>query len=242
MRSRPGNGMTMIRQYAVLLLACATPLSAQIPAVPPPGMNGPLAQINPGYASSSASQGNQAPPILQGMCWGPCKETAYLAMLASAPNLTRDQAARMSEVELGIHQVVGEPALQPMIDINPRWLISAQTLKPLLESEARPRLVDSRSGKDDDGRRILGAFSLPLPLATGSVKAFLPDPNALVVVYGNDEKTMSVVGVAAELRRLGYANVLELREGLAGWQNVGGEILVPEGSQNQGQASATAAE
>ncbi len=233
--------MTIVRRCAVLVLAGALPAFAQVPPIPSAMMKGPLAQVSPGYASS-ASAGNQALSLLQGMCWGPCKETAYLAMLASSPALTRDQAARMSESELGIHQVMSDQALQPMIDTNPRWLISAQTLKPLLQSEARPRLVDSRSGSDDDGRRILGAFCLPLPLASGSVKAFLPDPNALVVVYGNDEKTMSVVGVAAELRRLGYANVLELREGLVGWQNIGGDILVPDGYQPPVPASAPAVE
>ncbi len=226
-----GNGFTGVALFAFFLVSTGLHhAQGQAPT-------GPLAIINPGYASTPASGSEHPGSILKGMCWGPCKENAYLALLASDPNLTRDQVGKMSEADLGAHSVGAMPSNQPFVELNPQWLISAATLKPLMQNASRPFLVDSRSGPDDDGRRILGAFCIPLPLASEAVKTYLPDIKALVVVYGNDEKSMSVIGVAAELRRRGYAHVLELREGLAGWQAAGGEIIIPEGYRSPPTAS-----
>jgi|GEM_PF-1719713 len=228
------NDLKGIALFALFFLYSASSLHGQSPM-----SVGPLAVMNPGYASTHASGSEKMGPLPEGMCWGTCKETAYLALLASYPTLTREQAGKMSEADLGVHSAGTLADNLPLVEINPQWLISAATLKPLMQGGARPFLVDSRSGPDDDGRRILGAFCVPLPLASEAVKTYLPDKKALVVVYGNDEKTMSVIGVAAELRRLGYSSVLELREGLAGWQTAGGEIIVPDGYQDRPIASET---
>ena len=67
---------------------------------------------------------------------------------------------------------------------------------------------------------------MQLPLATETLQAVLPDRNGMVVVFGNDEKTMAVADVAAELRRRGYTNVLEFKEGLKGWIEKGGNTIV----------------
>ncbi|MBP7632990.1 hypothetical protein KBA41_02385 [Candidatus Ozemobacteraceae bacterium] len=116
---------------------------------------------------------------------------------------------------------------KPDLDLsNPRWAVSVVTLKDLLGLYEKPRLIDARPPAEDTGRSIPEAFPLQLPVATETLQAVLPDRNGMVVVFGNDEKTMAVAEVAAELRRRGYTNVLELKEGLNGWIEKGGETIV----------------
>lgn len=158
-------------------------------------------------------------------CWGPCKESSYLALKAADPKITREAVSKMS----GQGPDAPDPELDKRIkhlDLsNPRWAVSPATLKDLLGMMTKPRLIDARTPSDDDGRSIVGAFPLRLPLATETLLAVLPDKNEMVVVFGNDEKTLEVEQVATELRRQGYGNVLELREGLAGWVAKNGETI-----------------
>lgn len=159
-------------------------------------------------------------------CWGPCKESTYLTLKASNPSITRIKVSEM--FDLG--QTASAPAQTPYtsdLDLsNPQWAVSAGTLKELLGMYAKPRLIDARPPAEDTGRSIPEAFPMQLPLATETLQAVLPDRNGMVVVFGNDEKTMAVADVAAELRRRGYTNVLEFKEGLKGWIEKGGNTIV----------------
>ncbi|HOT26782.1 MAG TPA: rhodanese-like domain-containing protein [Candidatus Ozemobacteraceae bacterium] len=159
-------------------------------------------------------------------CWGPCKESTYLALKATNPSITRFKVSEMFDLGQSASTPTQVP-YRPDLDLsNPRWSISATTLKDLLGMYAKPRLIDARLPAEDTGVSIPEAFPLQLPLATETLQAVLPDKNGMVVVFGNDETTMTVAEVAAELRRLGYANVLEFKEGLKGWIEKGGVTII----------------
>lgn len=159
-------------------------------------------------------------------CWGPCKESTYLTLKASNPSITRIKVSEMFDLGQSASSSTQTP-YRPDLDLsNPQWAVSAGTLKELLGMYAKPRLIDARPPAEDTGRSIPEAFPLQLPIPAETLQAVLPDKNGMVVVFGNDEKTMAVAEVAAELRRLGYTNVLVFKEGLKGWMEKGGETIV----------------
>lgn len=164
--------------------------------------------------------------IPSGVCWGPCKESMYLALRTTNPSVTREDVASMSLPNTYDPDAAPGDQNRRFLDLsNPRWAVSPATLKEMLGMFHAPRLIDARSPAEDNGKSLVGAFPLHIPIATETLQAVLPDKTQIVVVFGNDAGTIAVADVAEELRRLGYANVLELREGIAGWIAANGEIV-----------------
>jgi len=82
-------------------------------------------------------------------------------------------------------------------------------------------ILDARSGKWDDGRRIPGARSLALNAPEDAVSKALPDKEGLVVTYCGGMTCPLSLELAERLERLGYHNVLAYQQGLAGWSEAG---------------------
>jgi rhodanese-related sulfurtransferase len=105
--------------------------------------------------------------------------------------------------------------------------IGIEALAVLIRSGATVVVLDARSGKYDDGRRLPGARSLA-PSATAEEAAkLLPSKDALAVTYCTGVKCPASSALAKQLRTLGYSNVLEFREGIEGWAAAGHQVLQP---------------
>jgi rhodanese-related sulfurtransferase len=97
-------------------------------------------------------------------------------------------------------------------------------LKAMMDAGVKVTLLDARTGKYDDGRRIPGAGSLaPNATAEDAAKA-IPSKEALVVTYCSSTKCPASEMLAAQLKKLGYSNVIKYPEGIAGWAEAGLDV------------------
>jgi len=102
--------------------------------------------------------------------------------------------------------------------------ITTDELKALLDSSTPPIILDARSGKWDDGRRIPGAKSLDASASEEKIAELLPDKNATIVTYCGGVKCPASSQLSERLKKLGYSNVIEYPEGIAGWVEKGNKI------------------
>jgi len=99
--------------------------------------------------------------------------------------------------------------------------IDTEGLKALIASGEAVVIVDARSGKYDDGRRIPGVVSLSADARDETIAQVLPDKNAKVVAYCSNEKCPASANLAKRLVKLGYTNVHKYPHGIAGWTAAG---------------------
>jgi rhodanese-related sulfurtransferase/YHS domain-containing protein len=102
--------------------------------------------------------------------------------------------------------------------------IDTPVLKTLLSSGIPVTILDARSGKYDDGKRIPGARSLTSQAGAEEVQKVIPSKKSLVITYCANLKCPASARLAAHLRKLGYTNVMEYPEGIEGWITAGGEV------------------
>jgi rhodanese-related sulfurtransferase len=106
--------------------------------------------------------------------------------------------------------------------------INPAGLDALLKAKVPVLVFDARSGTFDDGRRIPGAGSLTAKSTAAEVSAAAPDKSALIVTYCSSPKCGASAALAKHLRELGYANVVELPEGIDGWVASGRPVTTPK--------------
>lgn len=99
--------------------------------------------------------------------------------------------------------------------------LSTAALAALLKANTPAVILDARTAKWDDGRRIPGAKSLPVDAGAEKIKELLPKKDALVVTYCGSSKCPLSKKLAHRLGDLGYTNVVEYPEGIAGWVAAG---------------------
>ena len=85
-------------------------------------------------------------------------------------------------------------------------------------------LLDARAGKYDDGYRIPGAKSLNSKSTAEDVAAVIPSKDAAIVTYCSNLQCPASKALAEHLEKLGYTNVHEYPEGIAGWRAAGGPV------------------
>lgn len=102
--------------------------------------------------------------------------------------------------------------------------IETRALATLIKSGVPLTVLDARSGKWDDGKRIAGGKSLNDESSAEEIARVLPDKKALVVTYCAGVTCPASGNLAKHLQKLGYENVLEYPEGIAGWLEAGYEV------------------
>lgn len=102
--------------------------------------------------------------------------------------------------------------------------VSTDALMTMMRAKTPMTLLDARAGKYDDGTRIPGAKGLAVDATDAQVSAMLPDKQALVVTYCANVQCPASQMLGDKLRKLGYVNVLEYREGIEGWRAAGNTI------------------
>lgn len=102
--------------------------------------------------------------------------------------------------------------------------IDTAALAALLRAKTALTLLDARSGKYDDGKRISGAKSLNAASTDEEVARTIPAKDALVVTYCAGPKCSASGQLAERLRKDGYKNVIEYPQGIAGWIEAGNAV------------------
>lgn len=102
--------------------------------------------------------------------------------------------------------------------------INTSGLKALIDAGAKVTILDARSGKYDDGRRIPGAKALAADASEKLIKKAVRSKDALVVTYCGGLKCPASAKLAGRLKELGYKNVIEYRHGIQGWSDAGHEV------------------
>lgn len=95
--------------------------------------------------------------------------------------------------------------------------LSTAALKILLDSKTDLTLLDARSGKYDDGKRIPGARSLNADSDAKEIAKVIPSKESLVVTYCGSLQCPASSKLHKHLTGLGYRHVLEYPEGIKGW-------------------------
>jgi rhodanese-related sulfurtransferase len=130
-----------------------------------------------------------------------CKDDAACGVGGSAVKADKAKACCPSEAKVGVVDTAGVEAL--------------------LKGKTPVVVLDARSGKYDDGKRLPGAKSLNDKSSDEDIYKLLPDKKALLVTYCSGLKCPASGNLAAKLKKLGYENVLEYAEGMEGWLKAG---------------------
>ena len=104
-------------------------------------------------------------------------------------------------------------------------VVNTEALAALIRTKVPVTVLDARTGKYDDGRRIPGAQTLSPEAKETEVTALLPDKQALIVTYCVGVKCPASHILGEKLRGLGYVNVLEYHEGIEGWTAAGNAVI-----------------
>lgn len=100
--------------------------------------------------------------------------------------------------------------------------LTTKQLKELLDSKEKVILLDARTGKYDDGRRIPGAKSLSPKASPEEVeKVAGSDKKALIVTYCSNLQCPASGFLFEHLKKLGYTNLREYPQGIKGWTEAG---------------------
>jgi len=116
------------------------------------------------------------------------------------------------------HEEVKKEAKQNVASVN------TSGLKTLLESGVPLTILDARSGKWDDGKRIPGALSLNSESKPEEIAKVLPNKEALIVTYCSNTKCPASHMLYEHLKKHGYTNLLEYPEGIQGWIEAGNPV------------------
>ena len=103
-------------------------------------------------------------------------------------------------------------------------ILDSAALKALITAKTPMVLVDARTPKWDDGRRIPGALYVPADSDDDAIAKALPDKNALIVAYCTNLKCPASKMLAEKLVKSGYKNVMKYPDGLEGWIAAGNAV------------------
>lgn len=105
-----------------------------------------------------------------------------------------------------------------------RFGISVQTAQQAWERDMA-LFVDSRSQQSFRRGHIPGAVNLPLNEVAcegpGLLEHTIPGKDTVLVVYGFEATCTTSEMLASLLRRMGYLNIVEMPDGIVGWEVAG---------------------
>ncbi len=102
--------------------------------------------------------------------------------------------------------------------------LNTSALAVLLRAHVPFVLLDARTGRFDDGRRIPGAKSLSAAATAEQAAALIESKETLVVTYCSNLKCPASRLLAKRLEELGYTNVIEYPHGIDGWAKAGQKV------------------
>ena len=104
--------------------------------------------------------------------------------------------------------------------------IDTKALAAKIKAEKDLVILDARSGKYDDGKRIPGAKQLASSADAKTIAEIAgADKNAKIITYCSNLKCKASSKLAAKLKEAGYTNVTEYHEGIKGWVDGGNAVV-----------------
>ncbi len=114
---------------------------------------------------------------------------------------------------------------EPVKEVQALAEINTATLETLIRSGVSLVILDARTGKFDDGKRITGAKSLGPQASEEEVKSVVASKDQLIVTYCSNLHCPASRMLAEHLKSLGYVNILEYPDGIAGWISAGKAVV-----------------
>ena len=102
--------------------------------------------------------------------------------------------------------------------------VNTAGLKTLISTGVPLTILDARSGKFDDGKRLPGALSLNSESKPEEIAKLLPKKDGLVITYCANLKCPASHKLYTHLKSLGYTNLIEYPEGIEGWVEAGNPV------------------
>ena len=106
--------------------------------------------------------------------------------------------------------------------------IDTEGLQQIVSEGSSATIIDARSAKYDDGKRIPGAIALTADASDENIAAALPNKDAQIVTYCSNLKCPASDKLAKRLTALGYNNVVKYPEGIEGWSTAGQKVVETE--------------
>ncbi len=138
----------------------------------------------------------------------------YLCCKGCAAAVEKDPDKYLAKIRENGEEPVSLAKVQPAT-------IETSALAALVKSGIPLVLLDARTGKYDDGRRLPGAKQLGPKATAEEAAALIKAKDSLVVTYCANPKCPASGHLAARLKELGYTNVLEYPQGIEGWVKAG---------------------
>jgi rhodanese-related sulfurtransferase len=102
--------------------------------------------------------------------------------------------------------------------LTPCGSIDMLGLDALINSKTPMVLIDARTDKYFDGTMIAGAKRLNVESSQADVQKFLPEKNALIVVYCAGIGCPASKMMASRLIKEGYKNIIDYHHGIREWK------------------------
>lgn len=99
--------------------------------------------------------------------------------------------------------------------------ITAKELKKKLDGKKDFILIDVLSKESFDAKHIPGSINIPVGEIEQNAPKEFPDKGKEIIVYCASESCQASPNAARKLKEMGYKNVVDFEEGLAGWKEAG---------------------
>jgi rhodanese-related sulfurtransferase len=124
-------------------------------------------------------------------------------------------------VEMVDENAASETAPVAAVSLAPVKKLTVDEFAKMVEENKALLIVDARGEKAAAAGRIPGAIALTDAATPEEVKKILPQTDAAIVTYCTNLKCQASPNLAAKLATLGYTNVMELPDGIDGWEKAG---------------------
>ncbi len=150
-------------------------------------------------------------------CATKAKTAATKCDTAKACPMTKTAASDKSEHHKSEHKRHTKAAKMSYDDAH----LTTDALAILVEARVPMVLLDARTAKYDEGKRIAHAKRLPPDATADEAAEAIGSKRHLVVTYCGGETCPLSKKLASQLREYGYEHVLEYPAGMEGWRMAG---------------------
>jgi len=102
--------------------------------------------------------------------------------------------------------------------------INVEELKGKIDSDEKFKLIDVLSKESFDAQHVPKSINIPGGELEEKAPSKLPDKNEEIIVYCSSKTCQASPNAARKLEELGYTNVIDFEDGLAGWKDAGFEF------------------
>ena len=97
--------------------------------------------------------------------------------------------------------------------------INLEQMKKIVDSQAPVVIIDARTPKWDDGRRIPSALSMPADMPVELFAQFLPNKDKPLIIYCGGGNCPAARILCERLIAAGYSDVTEYAGGIKEWSD-----------------------